>query len=65
VVIGTDHGSKNQEFKNGYTFEADDGTTVSYTGPAIRISEPYRDHDAFVTDLSIFDWEVTMTRHLM
>ncbi|MFA9518475.1 exonuclease SbcCD subunit D [Halopenitus sp. H-Gu1] len=63
VLIGDEHRPKNRDFENGYTFEAADGTPVFYTGPAIRISEPYRGHDAFVTELSVSDAGVTTTRH--
>jgi hypothetical protein len=63
VLIGDEHRPKGKDFETGYTFEANDGTPVFYTGPAIRISEPYRNHDAFVTELSISDAGVTATRH--
>jgi len=63
VLIGDEHRPKKQDFENGYTFKAGDGTPVFYTGPAMRVSEPYRDHDAFVTELSISDAGVTSTRH--
>lgn len=63
VLIGDEHRPKKKDFKNGYSFEANDGTPVFYTGPAMRISEPYRDHDAFVTELSISDAGVETTRH--
>jgi len=65
VLIGDEHRPKNHDFETGYSFEASDGTPVFYTGPAMRISEPYRDHDAFVTELSISDVGVTSTRHLV
>jgi hypothetical protein len=63
VLIGDEHRPKNRDFEDGYSFETSNGTPVFYTGPAIRISEPYRDHDAFVTELSISDAGVTTTRH--
>jgi hypothetical protein len=63
VLIGDEHRPKNNDFENGYTFEAGDGTPVFYTGPAIRISEPYRNRDAFVTELTISGNGVTATRH--
>lgn len=63
VLIGDEHRPKGKDFENGYTFEATDGTPVFYTGPAMRISEPYRDRDAFVTELSISAAGVTTTRH--
>jgi predicted phosphodiesterase len=63
VLIGDEHRPKNKDFEDGYTFEAADGTPVFYTGPAMRISEPYRDHDAFVTELTIAADGVTSTRH--
>ncbi len=53
VLVGDEHRPKNEDFEDGYTFEASDGTPVLYTGPAIRISEPYRDHEPFVTELTI------------
>jgi len=63
VLIGDEHRPKGKDFENGYSFEAGDGTPVFYTGPAMRISELYRDHTAFVTELSITDEGVTTTRH--
>jgi predicted phosphodiesterase len=63
VLIGDEHRPKNRDFENGYTFEASDGTPVFYTGPAIRISEPYRDHDAFVTELTISGDFIETERH--
>jgi len=63
VLIGDEHRPKNNDFEKGYSFEASDGTPVFYTGPAIRISEPYRDNDAYVTELSISDVGVTTTRY--
>jgi hypothetical protein len=63
VLIGDEHRPKGRDFENGYSFEAGDGTPVFYTGPAMRISEPYRDHDAFVTELSISAAGVKSTRH--
>jgi DNA repair exonuclease SbcCD nuclease subunit len=63
VLIGDEHRPKNQDFENGYSFEASDGTPVLYTGPAMRISEPYRDHDAFVTELTISVDSIDTRRH--
>lgn len=63
VLIGDEHRPKNRDFENGYTFEAADGTPVFYTGPAIRISEPYRAHDAFVTELTISGDSIETERH--
>ncbi|QDX41857.1 DNA repair exonuclease [Salarchaeum sp. JOR-1] len=63
VLIGDEHRPKNRDFEDGYTFEAGDETPVFYTGPAIRISEPYQNRDAFVTELSISDTGVTTKRH--
>ncbi|MFD1647979.1 metallophosphoesterase [Haloarchaeobius litoreus] len=63
VLIGDEHRPKNRNFENGYTFEADDGTPVFYTGPAMRISEPYRDHEAFATELMISVNSVETRRH--
>ncbi|MDB2247381.1 metallophosphoesterase family protein [Halorubrum ezzemoulense] len=63
VLVGDEHHPKNNDFDTGYTFEAADGTPVLYTGPALRITEPYRDRDAFVTELSISTDGVTATRH--
>jgi len=54
---------KKKDFENGYSFKANDGTPVYYTGPAMRISEPYRNHDAFVTELSISEAGVETTRY--
>ena len=63
VLVGDEHHPKNKDFDTGYTFEAADGTPVLYTGPALRITEPYRDREAFVTELSISTNGVTATRH--
>ncbi|WP_255152838.1 metallophosphoesterase family protein [Halorarius halobius] len=63
VLIGDEHRPKKRDFKNGYTFEANDGTPVFYTGPAMRISEPYRDHDAFVTELTVSADSIDTRRH--
>lgn len=63
VLIGDEHRPKNNDFEAGYTFEAGDSTPVFYTGPAMRISEPYRDRDAFVTELTIAADRVTSIRH--
>jgi UDP-2,3-diacylglucosamine pyrophosphatase LpxH len=63
VLVGDEHRPKNDDFENGYSFEAQDGTPIFYTGPALRISESYRDRDAFVTELTISTKEVTKTRH--
>lgn len=63
VLIGDEHRPKKRDFEKGYTFEADDGTPVFYTGPAMRISEPYRDHGAFVTELTVSVDSVETRRH--
>ena len=63
VLVGDEHRPKNNDFSNGYSFESGDGTPVFYTGPAIRISEPYRDQDAFVTELTRSPGEITVVRH--
>jgi hypothetical protein len=63
VLIGDEHKPKDDDFENGYTFEADDGTPVFYTGPAIRISKAYRDREAFVTELRITSDGIAGTRH--
>jgi hypothetical protein len=63
VMIGDEHRPKNEDFDNGYTFNTSDGTPVFYTGPAVRISEPYQYHDAFVTEISISNSGVESTRH--
>jgi predicted phosphodiesterase len=63
VLIGDEHRPKNKDFDAGYTFETGDGTPVFYTGPAMRISEPYRDRDAFVTELTMTADDITMTQH--
>lgn len=63
MLVGDDHRPKNNNFDTGYTFEAADGTPVLYTGPALRVSEPYRNQDAFVTELLIAPDQVTPTRH--
>ncbi len=63
VLIGDEHRPKKRDFENGYTFEADDGTPVFYTGPAMRISEPYRNHGAFVTELTVSVDTVETRRH--
>ena len=63
VLIGDEHRPKNRDFENGYSFEASDGTPVLYTGPAMRISEPYRDHDAFVTEISVSVDSIETKRH--
>jgi predicted phosphodiesterase len=63
VLVGDEHKPKDDDFENGYTFEADDGTPVFYTGPAIRISKAYRDHNSFVTELTITAAGVTAQRH--
>jgi hypothetical protein len=65
VLIGDEHRPKNQDFDDGYTFEAGDDTPVFYTGPAMRISEPYRDREAFVTELTITASGVTARRHAL
>jgi predicted MPP superfamily phosphohydrolase len=61
VLIGDEHRPKNDDFETGYTFETRDSTPVFYTGPAIRINHPYRDRDAFVTELSISADGITAT----
>jgi predicted phosphodiesterase len=63
VLIGDEHRPKGEDFENGYSFEANDGTPVFYTGPAMRISKPYQDHSAFVTEVTISEAGVTTTRH--
>jgi hypothetical protein len=63
VLIGDEHRPNKPDVEDGYSFEAGDGTSVFYTEPAMRISEPYRDHDAFVTELSISDAGMTTIRH--
>ncbi|WP_348609699.1 metallophosphoesterase family protein [Halobaculum rarum] len=63
VLIGDEHRPRNKDFDDGYTFETSDGTAVFYTGPAVRISEPYCDRDAFVTELTISEGGVKATRH--
>ncbi len=63
VLIGDEHSPEDDDFDDGYTFEADDGTPVLYTGPAIRISEAYRDRAAFVTELTMTSSGVTARRH--
>ncbi|MDL0129150.1 hypothetical protein PNP84_13620, partial [Halobacterium salinarum] len=63
VLIGDEHRPKGKDFENGYSFQAGDGTPVFYTGPAMRISEPYRDHGAFVTELSISEAGVSTAQH--
>ncbi|WP_246066497.1 metallophosphoesterase family protein [Halorubrum cibi] len=63
VLVGDEHRPKHDDFENGYTFETQDGTPVLYTGPAVRVSWPYRDRDAFVTVLTISDSGITTTRH--
>jgi len=63
VLIGDEHRPKHDDFDNGYSFETRDGTPVLYTGPAVRVSWPYRDRDAFVTELSITGTGVTTTQH--
>jgi hypothetical protein len=63
VLVGDEHRPKNDDFENGYSFETQDGTPVLYTGPAVRVSWPYSDRDAFVTVLAISDSGITTTRH--
>lgn len=63
VLVGDEHRPKYDDFENGYSFETEDGTPVLYTGPAARVGPAYRDHEAFVTELSISAAGVTPTRH--
>ena len=63
VLVGDEHSPKNNDFENGYSFKAKNGTPVIYTGPSIRISKAYRDRDPFVTELSISPDRITTTRH--
>lgn len=63
ALVGDEHRPKHGDFDSGYTFEAEDGTPVFYTGPAVRMNEPYRDRDAFVTELTITEAGVTASRH--
>lgn len=63
VLIGDEHRPKNGNFETGYTFEAADGTPVFYTGPAMRISEPYRNREAFGSELRITVDGVSAKRH--
>lgn len=65
VMVGDEHRPKNEDFQNGYTFQTDNRTPVIYTGPAMRISEPYQDQDAFVTEISITNSDIETTRHLI
>lgn len=65
VLIGDEHRPKNADFETGYTFESRNGTPVLYTGPAMRISDAYENHDAFVTELTISDDGVMTQRHAM
>lgn len=65
VLIGDEHRPKNQDFENGYSFETTDGTPVFYTGPAMRISEPYQDHRAFVTELTVSVDSIDTKRHTL
>jgi len=63
VLIGDEHRPKDDDFGSGYSFQARDGTPVLYTGPAIRISEPYRDHESFVTEVTVAADGVSTTHH--
>jgi predicted phosphodiesterase len=63
VLIGDEHRPKDQEFTTGYSFKTKNGTPVLYTGPAMRISPPYHDQAAFVTELSISGSNIETTRH--
>jgi DNA repair exonuclease SbcCD nuclease subunit len=65
VLIGDEHRPKGKDFEEGYSFKAGDGTPVFYTGPAMRISEPYRDHDAFVTELTVSVDSIDARRHTL
>jgi hypothetical protein len=65
VLIGDEHGPKDDDFEAGYTFEAGDGTPVLYTGPAIRLSHDYEDREPFVTELRIAGGSVSATRHVL
>lgn len=37
MLVGDEHRPKHDDFDDGYTFEARDGTPVLYTGPAARV----------------------------
>ena len=63
VLVGDEHSPKDRDFNNGYSFKTKNGTPVLYTGPSIRISNAYRDQDAFVTELLFSSDGVTSTRH--
>ncbi len=63
ILVGDEHHPKNNDFNNGYAFETRDGTPVLYTGPSIPISYAYRDHDAFVTELTFAADGVITTKH--
>ena len=63
MLTGDENRPKNRDFEKEYSFEASDGTPVFYTGPAMRISEPYRDHDAFVTELTVSGDTIETGRH--
>jgi hypothetical protein len=63
VLVGDEHRPGAADFAEGYTFETANGTTVLYTGPSIRLSTAYRDHNAFVTTLTITNTEITSARH--
>ena len=63
VLVGDEHRPCGEDFESGYTFEADDGTPVYYTGPAARISHAYRTADAFATEVTISADNVGVSRH--
>ncbi|WP_218138589.1 metallophosphoesterase [Halobacterium jilantaiense] len=63
VLVGDEHRPKHDDFEHGYSFETGDGTPVLYTGPAARVGPAYRNHDAFITELTISAEEVSWTRH--
>jgi hypothetical protein len=65
VLIGDEHSPKHDDFETGYAFESADGTPVHYTGPSIRLSGAYENHEAFVTELTISTESVSVTRHAL
>jgi len=62
VLVGDEHRPHGDDFETGYSFETTDGTPVLYTGPAARVGPAYRDHDAFVTEVTVSAGEVAWTR---